>query len=76
MPRARPSSVQLQRQTTQMVAAQSRDVAGAVQTVVEVAEAIDASVDGGLIDTLNYKLVDLDARLAALELPAKEANMR
>lgn len=74
MPRAVMSQAHLLRQTQQMVAAQARDVAGAVEAVAEQASAlqvsidlIDDSVDGGLVETLNAKLAELDTRITALE---------
>lgn len=74
MPRANPSPQQIQRRATQTVAAQARDVLGAVEAVAEQAAelqdtigVIDGSIDGGLSATLSSKLANLESRLDALE---------
>lgn len=76
MPRAIVSQVQQQRAARQQVAAQVRDVLGAVEVVAEQAielqasiDLIEGSVDGGLTASLGTKLADFDARIAALEAP-------
>lgn len=76
MPRAIVSQVQQQRTVRQQVAAQARDVLGAVEVVAEQAtglqvsiDLIDGSVEGGLTASLGTKLADFDARIAALESP-------
>lgn len=74
MPRANPSQQLIQRRANQMVAAQARDVLGAVEAVAEqtadlqgTVGLIDGSIEGGLSATLSWKLADLEARLGALE---------
>lgn len=74
MPRANPSPLLIQRRTTQTVAAQTRDVLGAVEAVAEQTTllevnlgAIDGAIDGGVTASLGTKLADIEARLDALE---------